>query len=158
VVALYSFMDVLQAWWRRWSPQYKRRHGALDLWIGGVSFYRLFGWRARSCSRTRGELKHALFGLLRSGYWLSWCKLRGVARLRAYAASERTPTCRCCSCSCTQTKALLFYVFPLYLLVKRFNYQTDFILIFLGLLRIKLYHTCCIRFEDLFIHSSLNTF
>jgi hypothetical protein len=31
-------------------------------------------------------------------------------------------------------QALLFYVFPLYLLVKRFNYQTDFILTFLGLL------------------------
>ena len=105
-------------------------------------------WRIKACA--------VWFTLLRILAKLMQTEGRGQApgtrSQRAYA------TCRCYSCSCTQIKALLFYVFLLYLLVKRFNYQTDFIFIFLRLLRIKLYHTCYIRFEDLFIHSSLYTF
>jgi hypothetical protein len=119
---------------------------------------RLFGWRARSCTRNRGELKHGFvwFTLLSVLAKMMQTEGRGEApgtrSLRVYAHVQALLV------QLHANRGSSFYVFPLYLLVKRFNYQTDFIFVFLGLLRIKLYHTCCIRLEDLFIHSSLNTF
>jgi hypothetical protein len=47
----------------------------------------------------------------------------------------------------TQIEMLVLLVFLLYLVIKRFNYRTDFISVFLIFLRTKLDHTCYVYFK-----------
>jgi hypothetical protein len=47
----------------------------------------------------------------------------------------------------TQIEMLILLIFLLYLVIKRFNYRTDFISMFLIFLRTKLDHTCYVYFK-----------
>jgi hypothetical protein len=66
--------------------------------------------------------------------------LRAVARARPGLGESAVY-------SCTQIEMLVLLVFLLYPVIKRFNYRTDYISVFLIFLRTKLDHTCYVYFK-----------
>jgi hypothetical protein len=97
----------------------------------------MIGSLVPACNCLRGVLKHSLFGSPMSGNRRAACKKAGEP-----GSTEMVDSCVCGHATCMQAALMQGHIFQkcllvcflLYFLIKKFNYRTDFIFIFISFL------------------------